>query len=798
MADQDPTEPEQRKLVISAAGSVRSKGKLEKRERTWQQLLDLHFSKSTMWNGTRDEFLAKTKAAQDKIKDIGYFVGGEFKDERRLQDEVVGRDLLTLDGDYAGPDFIANTRKKLKCAWAVYSTIKHHEKKPRYRLCVPLARTVTPDEYEPIARKLAEALGIDQFDDTTYQVHRAMFWPMHCRDVEPVFEVGEGPLLNPDNILARYLDWHNTIEWPKSSRQDKVLARRKQKAGEPSEKPGIIGAFCRTFSVAEAIEEFLGEVYTHEGGDRYTYKKGSTSNGAIVYEDKWLYSWHGTDPTSAQLVNAFDLVRLHRFTTLDSESAEDTPINKLPSYQAMCDLAREHPSVKQQAMADQIRKAQLDFDDFDESGGVEWGSELDRDRKNRILGTAHNVAVLLKNAPGLTGKIRFNRLADRLEVAGDLPWRQRESGQWGDVDAHELRAWLFKNFDMDAKILEVHAGVDMMQVRNAYDPLIDYLDPLEWDGVPRLEDVLVRHLGAEDTPLTRAMTRKWFVQGVLRAYQPGAKADHMLLLSGAGGIGKSNFARLICGGLQWFGENPPPLKDTREIQQWIQGKWVVELSELSSLRKAEVEHVKAFLSQMDDSFRKSYGRNVNDKARRCVFLGTTNEDTPLKDATGNRRFWLVACHGRLNPEALEREVDQLWAEAKMWWQLGERCWLDTPELEEAFDALERTGLDDPWGIAEIIQEYIDEPVPVGWYDSEPGAEFGGETEPRRYLIPAEIRQWIRGRIPEYRGNQNRDIAAAIRKIGGWRSSPNAIRTGKRFGRARVFYRLSDDTSGVAQ
>ena len=191
------------------------------------------------------------------------------------------------------------------CAAVLYSTHKHEPDAPRYRLIIPLDRPVMSDEYQAIARKIAGLLGIENFDPTTFQPERLMYWPSTSKDGEYMFQEQDGKFLCADTVLNSYRDWRDSSEWPVSAKVDKIIQRGMAKQGDPLEKNGIVGAFCRSYTISEVIDEYLPKIYescTVDG--RFTYKEGSTAAGLVVYDDKYAYSHHGTDPISGKLCNA--------------------------------------------------------------------------------------------------------------------------------------------------------------------------------------------------------------------------------------------------------------------------------------------------------------------------------------------------------------------------------------------------------------------------------------------------------------------------------------------------------------
>ncbi len=298
------------------------------------------------------------------IKDVGGYVGGRSVDGTRKAGAVTDRQLLALDADFAHAGLWDDWQMLAGYMALVHSTHGHTREQPRLRLLIPLTRPVTAEEYAPIGRRVAEWLGMDYFDDTTYEANRLMFWPSCPADGEYIFDHCDGPTLDPDEVLATYADWHNIQSWPRSQRaQQKAIARMGEKQGDPMTKPGMVGAFNRVYSISAAIETFLSDRYEPCGEGRYTYTGGSTVGGAVVYDnDAFLYSHHDTDPISGRLCNAYDLVRLHLFG--DKDNGE--PLDKCPSTQAMHELCAQDDAVREELV--QVIKPEPGFEPLDDLG----------------------------------------------------------------------------------------------------------------------------------------------------------------------------------------------------------------------------------------------------------------------------------------------------------------------------------------------------------------------------------------------------------------------------------------------
>lgn len=246
---------------------------------------------------------------------------------------------------------------------------------------------------------------------------------------------------------------------------------------------------------------------------------------------------------------------------------------------------------------------------------------------------------------------------------------------------------------------------------NPFHPVRNYLDSLKWDGVPRIDTLFIKYAGAKDTAYVRAIGAKALIAAVRRVRQPGCKFDNVVVLeSPEQGRGKSTFIKLLAPNEDWFAESGTLNNvESKDAPLALEGKWIIEMGEMSGLSKTAVESMKAFVSCAVDRIRRPYGRLVEDLPRQCIFMGTTNRDDYLKDPTGNRRFWpvLVGTSDLLDLDGLVADRDQLWAEAAVREAAGESLFLPQ-ELwsEAAVEQLERV-TEDPW--ADVLRNYLDEP-----------------------------------------------------------------------------------------
>lgn len=698
---------------------------------------------------TIEEYFAMTRDEAGLVKDVGGYVGGFLRDGCRKKGHVEYRQLVTLDLDFAPVNFWeAYTGTRYEAV--IHSTHSHTHSKPRYRLIIPLDREILPEEYERVSRVIAERLGRSYFDDTTFEPNRLMYYPSVARDGEYVFKHIQGEVLSADKALQVEL-------------QTPVVVSMGPVQADPRGKQGCVGVFCRAYTVYDAIEQLLPGVFeSTDDPDRYTYVGSTTSKGLVIYDGGlFCYSHHSTDPAQGRGLNAFDLVRLHKFAHLDEGS--EASGTGLPSYVAMTSYAATLPGFKKQA----VNELSSDFSPEQSpiyvnrslkkplaSTFSDWKDLLEVTGKGKIVASSKNVSVILNNDPKLTGLFGHNDFTGFHTVHRTPPWHEginnapaidRSVGYRDieDSDWDSLYMYICNNYGIEPTRLD-RVFSDSLQSRK-FHPVKEYLSSLTWDGVERLPSLLVKCFGAPDNIYTQEIITKMMVAAVSRVYKPGVQFDSVLVLVGGQGSGKSTFVRKL--GKLWFTDS---LTDVRgkEAYEVLAGAWIVELGELEGLRKAEVTQVKNFISKQDDKYRKAYGRFSTVQKRQCVFFGTTNDRRFLKDETGNRRFFPVEVfksRATLPPyleEFSEPIVDQLWAEALHLYNSGYSLVI-SPEAEKLAD-VSREDFYEGDELAGIVSRALDIPLP-GWWGSmglsDRRAYLSGENvfpeDPSNILTPRE-------------------------------------------------------------
>lgn len=772
---------------------------------------------------------------------MGGYVLGTLKGNRRNKNTVERLCGVALDADFAQPGMIDTIRYSMPYVTIVYSTRKHTPEKPRYRIVIMLKHPVSPEQHSAIARKLAEHIGMEMFDKSTFEPNRMMFFPSVSSDSQFVFEVFGRELCDPDEVLAEYEDWRDSSKWPICPEEKRLIAGStgaRQK--DPMSKDGVIGAYNKTHSITRVLEEYGGDLYEPAAvPNRWTYKEADSTAGVVVYEDKFFFSFHASDPNSYQLMNAFDLTRALRFLDQDDSCREDTPTSKRPSYKAMMAFAREDGEVKEMLAEQKAEKARQTFEavkdesaeatetaesaDPDANGGTSeggppagsgtakageggtgktsrksnaWKRKLEYDNMGNLKGSMYNAMLIFHNDDKLRA-IVFNELSESLEIrkldedCPDVPW-SHPNEIWRDQDDSQLIAYLELNYGSFSERIYKNALAKIADDRR-YHPIRDYLNALApWDGVPRVDRLLVTTLGAADTPYVHAITRKMLCAAIARVMVPGTKFDTVVVMIGPQGTGKSTLVSKLA--MKWFNDSLM-LTDTKDktAPEKLQGYWIHEISELAGLRKGDQETMKGFLSRQNDIFRPAYGRHSTPHKRQCIFVGTTNaEQGFLRDTTGNRRFWPVTVPGYAQDlpdtvpedaasfhkhswELKQEDIDQIWAEAYMYYKDGEP----------------------------LVREYLEKLLPENWYNLEipvrinylTGGEFAGQklvgTMQRQRVCNMEIWTECFGNTSSKIGRaDSNQIIAMLERIPGWVRSPKKARV-KPYGIVTVYVRDPD-------
>lgn len=700
-------------LLRIAVGSDASLGKVKNKTATWS-VLRRKCATPTRGHETMKDYLALPKAEQDRLKNVGFFLGGECANNRRKSNNISERSLIVLDLDAVTPEILDDLDGGFTALsgyeFFVYSTRKHTAAAPRLRVVILLQEPIPADRFAPLSRILASKIDptVDAIDDVSFRLAQLMYWPSVCSDGAFYFHHNAGAAVDAEAVLNDFGDWRDWTKLPFSVNQGRRRPTDPSvKAEDPRTKRGLVGAFCRAYSIEDAMTVFLPGVYV-EGDDastkpRYTFVGGSTSNGAIVEDDGlFLYSYHTTDPCSERLVNAFDLVRIHKYGELDKD-CDDRRATEYPSYERMKGLLDSDPNVARELRAEQYDVMAMfeDIADVDEPGLGEdiedaptgadeletqakadssWMDQLEVTPQGGIKPTVTNIAIILEHDPRIRGSIAFNEFTSeivarravrsKMSIMPRLPIRDAINGDiWSDRHDNCLRLILEAaagdgkpGYGLRVTDRDLAGGVMTAAEKNRFHPVRDYLNSLKWDGRTRIASMFTHYLGAPNTSYVRESARLMLLGAVTRVFEPGHKFDFVVILEGVQGKRKSTFVSVLAN--HWFCELEGHFADRKRLVEAMQGAWLLELPELSIFNNSEIQELKAFVSATFDRARMAYARRAQDFHRQCVFIGSTNEAEYLRDSTGNRRFWPIPCLvSEIDTDELRRNRDQLWAEA---------------------------------------------------------------------------------------------------------------------------------------
>ena len=559
-------------ITIAAATGKSSKSKLWKNKNIkWSDFLK-ELSQTKRTKETVSEFMAMSKAEKGKIKDVNGFVGGELKEDgRRTNKNIKNRSLITLDIDYGSCSTWDSVTLMIGCACCLYSTHSHRLDNPRCRLIIPLSRPVTPEEYGAVSRMLASWIDIEIFDDTTFEIARLMYNPSTSVDGEYYFKYQDGNWLNPDEILKEYtFGWQDMSYWPQSKRSNKNTNKSiKDKQQDPLLKDGPIGAFCRTYSISQAIAEFLSDAYLPcDDGQRYTYAAGSTFAGIIVYDDKFSFSHHATDPAGGRLNNSFDLVRLHKFGELDNEVRSDTKNENLPSLKKMIEFVNN----------DKKASYELLREEFSETNSIDEAEKKVEEARNYIIATSNGLKVntgllaeyIRKNSNymivrkqgydndllywyenGVYKRISANELKGRIKKY--IPEKIRTPNQWENVYKElltDVNCVAFEELDTNRDFINLKNGLyniktkglephsedikSTIQINCSYNP--NALEPTEWIKY-------IKNLSENDKEIEMIL-QEWF--GLVISNIDAGRLKKCLALYGEiGNTGKTQYNNML-------------------------------------------------------------------------------------------------------------------------------------------------------------------------------------------------------------------------------------------------------------
>lgn len=741
---------------------------------------------------TWEEFVegAQEPAAE---KDCGAYMAGKATSTSRKDSRVEYRSMVTLDADNAETDLPARV-EGLGLTALVHSTYSHTTDNPRYRVIIPLLGPgLTEEEYPRAARGLMEALGKEQFDKTCDQAKRIMYGPSAANPDQYEVYSYDGKSATAQMLLERFGGFSDT---PEHKRGPKC---------NPYELPGVVGAFNRLYDMNRAVEEF-DLPYKQVGDNRWHYTPSESAGGVCVYSDGYVYSNHASDPAGGRALCMFDLVAMHKFADLDEEA--DTPLTTAP---------KDRPSI-QKAMQEFTElhnvKAEMTGLNIESpvKGASDWVLKLHvHPKTGKTLDDAYNWRLIIENDPVLSG-LAYNTMSLATVTRQDFPWRKVTPGkndQLTEADREEISDHLECTYNMRyPSERRLNGAINKSAQKRAFHPVEEYLNGLEWDGVSRIET----WLPCAQNAYTRRVARLVAVQAVARMLEPGIKVDNCMILSGGEGLGKSWFIERMARG--WTCTlGPIDHGSGRDTIMIMSRSWVAVADEGYSLKKADADNMKNFITRTHDELRLPYARETEILPRRQAIWGTTNDPTFLRAQEGNRRFLIVNVTEKLDFDKYTYEyVDQVWAEAvHIWKESCAKYGVDGNPVLRLSDAEEevakevRVEATEEEPLVGLIQNYLETLVPENWermpveeriswlHSAEQGLVRPGTRRIERVCTLEIWRIVLEGRDAKISRRDSLDITDALRKVPGWESSRAKRASFPHFGQQRFFSRVEEET-----
>lgn len=700
------------------------------------------------------------------------FIGGFFEG-RRTSVTMQTRSIIALDIDKKFPsNFAKYMREHSDFPYYIYESISSTAKHRKYRVLFFLSEDIDADYYEPMARRIARMLKIIDFvDQTCYRKTQLMYAPVFCANVEEPLNrfVGdkEAPNVSNEEILSTFNNILDITEWDSAKDEGALRQQNRMTLKDPREKEGVIGAFCQFVGDIPNAIDMYGLPYKQESQDRFSYTGGTSSNGFVVYDaGQWGYSNHDTDPAAegGHDLNAFDLVRIHKFGDRDRSDGYKDP-TRAPSYKLFVDELMnddEFVEVLNQRRSDSIIESILDdFEDIGEPedgevnesiisetkraknriviNGVSYRKNPAKDKKlgkkvrsfetklvkssenGTVINSKSNVYRAVREHPLLKDRILFDNFTRRLMFVGVRPWRATEGDTWNENDDFMLAAFL-ENHDLKVPVDTVRSASQQisMEKEHQFNSLANFFNHLlpAWDGVERVGTLFHDAFNAEDNEVNAMIAKKTLLGGLERALNDRpSEVKAVPVLQGPQSVGKSTFWRLLSINREWFTDSKIDIgkKDGLSI---LGGSFIIEFGEFASIKRADRDEVKQFLSSSYDKYRPSFGKTEKMFVRHNIFVGSVNDEEFLNDPTGNTRYKVVHCPGdktgasRVLELMTEDYVLQLWAEAMQMRQNGETH-LYMAEEDAKTEAVAKRHTK-AGAFDELIQAYVCANKPLDW------------------------------------------------------------------------------------
>lgn len=725
-----------------------------------------------------NEYVNADKSTKLALKDVGGYVGGETQGNKRTNNVRITRQLLTLDIDTKLPNILPYLQRNIYFYCIVHSTHSHSPDENRFRIIAPLSREVNEDEYQALGRRIAYSIENAKhesmqglFDETTFQANRLMFFPSVPVDGEYICELfnldmttEEQAVIDVDKVLDSYLDKNDIYEWFKPQKQNEVqIGKSALENKSPLKAKGMVGAFNRTYTISQAIEKFLPHIYKKERSGRYTFIGGESFGGGITLaNDTLFYSHHGTDPANLYYRSAFDLVRIHKFGTYDTgftpeKEIEKDVVEKSDSFLKMIEFCRSIPEVvehsetnisltqrleqQEQYVNEHWSEPQTSVEPKPAEPTVNAESQPSTETKE-IVAKDKSWLVQLDGIKSNLGKLDiifshddqignlfyFDTFRANICFQRKPFWHKDfvEGMALQDKDMSHIRVHLDKVYNIKGEKM-IDDGVVVEADKIQRNKVLDFFETLKWDGTPRLETFFEEFFKVSPNPFSKAAFKHWLVGAVSRIYRAGAPMDLLLIIKGKQGIGKSLFFKKLATldfkkpADHLYSDTKIDFDKAKDSYEQLEGIWIYEWKELAGMNMSEQESIKAFVDKTEDKFRRSYGRRNVEIKRRVAFGGSTNDTTPLRDRTGNRRFLVMEsqlnqneCYIKDDKKFTQEFRDQLLAEAIHLYKTGFDIFAWTEEEMAWWEKSNESNLaeNDLYG---TISSYLTMKRPRTWY-----------------------------------------------------------------------------------
>lgn len=598
------------------------------------------------------------------------------------------------------------------CSAIAYSTRSSTPEDRRWRVLVPLAEAIPGPDYHDTALAFFallqdESQGTLIIDPPAARFGQIFFLPNRGEHYEHQLLKGTRVSLTADHpvIQRRENDRDARAEAEAEARKarDERQARRAAVPVSSGETP--MDAFNSRHSVADLLMKYG---YLRAGSSKDYRSRYQTSGSFATRDmgDHWV-SLSGSDDAAGIGFRTSKGSRAGDAFDLYAHYEHDSDLSKAASaYAKEIGLHDMNEATATFELLCGIPKAETTASPASTPGEMpDWRSLLICNTRGKPVFNTANAMLVMEMHPDWLECFAFDSFRQVKILTSPIPGTKSPRSSFKprdfkDADAINAVAWFNRNGFPDATKTTVFDAIETIMHEHTYHPVRNYLHDLPaWDGTKRIAAWLKNYCaakveGPEHERYVAEVGMRWMISAVARVLQPGCKADGVLILEGEQGAFKSTTLRTICGD-EWFGDALPPMS-SKDASDYLRGKWIIELAELSNINKSEVEIVKAFISREEERFRPAYGRNEISYPRQCIFAGSTNKSDYLRDETGNRRFWPVRVGRKCDTQGIKRDRNQLWAEALAMYRAGEKWWLEETVIETAKAQQEKRVSEDAW------------------------------------------------------------------------------------------------------